>query len=195
MATEILNSAASQPSLYDPIGRKINYIFDIPSGGVNKDTGIMLFVCGYGASPQSNVFKKMRGLFADKYNMITVQCEYFGLEYMWNPKNLTDYLMNYFMSGEEFSSLSEAEFNEAFLERVKDKKFCRIVRQDESLATLNDMGPVQAMDNLISLYYMDRFLHDNGIEYDKNKVIVFGNSHGAYLAELCNSYMPGVFLQ
>lgn len=193
MATEILNSAASQPSLYDPVNRKINYIFDIPNGGVNKDTGIMLFICGYGASPQSNVFKKMRGLFADKYNMITVQCEYFGLEYMWNPKDITNYLLNNLMSREELSSLSATEFNDVFMDRIRDKKFYRIVRQDESLATLNDMGPVQAMDNLISLYYVNLFLHDNGIVYDKNKVIAFGNSHGAYLAELCNSYMPGVF--
>ena len=193
MATEILNSAASQPSLYDPVNRNINYIFDIPSGGVNKDTGIMLLICGYGASPQSNVFKKMRGMFADKYNLITVQCEYFGLEYMWNPKDIPDYLLHNLMSREELSLLSATEYNNIFLDRIRDKTFHRIVRQEESLAALNDMGPVQAMDNLISLYYVDRFLHDNGIEYDKNKVIALGNSHGAYLAELCNSYMPGVF--
>ena len=97
MSTEIQNRVETQPSLYDPVKRTVDYRFDIPEQGVNKDTGIMLFVGGYGATAQSNVFKKMRSLFSDKYNLITVQCNYFGHEYMWIPKDIVGDLKSHLL--------------------------------------------------------------------------------------------------
>lgn len=192
MATEIMNRIEAQPSLYDPVQRTVDYWFDIPEGGITKDTGIMLFIGGYGATAQSNIFRKMRNMFADKYNMITVQCNYFGFEYMWVPKDIVGDLSKQFLSQEELNTLSGMECEEVLIERIRDRSIRRVVRQKETAASLNDMGPVQAMDNLAVLYSLDRFLSDNGLNYDRNRITAFGNSHGAYLAELCNAYMPGV---
>ncbi|MCR5651821.1 MAG: DUF2920 family protein [Lachnospiraceae bacterium] len=159
---------------------------------MTKDTGILMFICGYGANSQSNVFRKMRDRFADSLNMITVQCDYFGLEYMWTPKSGLQILQNLVMGQEELSCYSEDEAKAIFFDRIKNNTYKWTVRQKESLGSLNDMGPVQAMDILNALYSLDSFLSVNGIDYDRHKIVVFGNSHGAYLAELCNSYMPGV---
>ena len=62
--------------------RNINVYMYEPDTGINKDTGILLFISGFGGNANSNVYKKMRREFANKYNLITVQCDYFGWEFM-----------------------------------------------------------------------------------------------------------------
>ena len=68
--------------------RKFKVRFCEPDFGVNEDTGILLFVSGFGANSNSNVYKKMRQTFANKYNLITIQCDYFGNEFMQKSSNI-----------------------------------------------------------------------------------------------------------
>lgn len=83
MSEECTITTISQPSLYDPRPRKINIYLDIPDKAADKKCdGILLLIAGFGGHAQSNVFKKMRRQFADEYNLITVQCDYFGYEFM-----------------------------------------------------------------------------------------------------------------
>lgn len=49
---------------------------------LNNETGILLLISGYGANAESKVYKKMRRIFSDKYNLLVLQCEYFGNEFM-----------------------------------------------------------------------------------------------------------------
>ena len=125
--------------------------FDLPDTIEQKASvhGIVIFIAGFGGHSGSNVYKKMRGLFADQYNMVTVQCDYFGFEYM----------------------------QKELLKEDVDS-FC-------------DMGPIQAMDNLIALKCVKDYLEEKGISYNNN-IIAYGHSHGAYLAYLMNSLMPNV---
>ena len=57
------------------------YMYE-PDDGINEDTGILLLIAGFGGHSNSNVYKKMRRVFANKYNLITIQCDYFGFEFM-----------------------------------------------------------------------------------------------------------------
>jgi len=150
MATEYIHEVVGQPSIYDPQLRKFKLYFDVPDN-VDENTGILLFIAGFGAHSNSNIYKKMRKLFAEEYNLVTVQCEYFGWQYM------------------------------------------QMEVLEESRADFCDMGPCQAMDNLIALKYVKDYLEDNGIPYSRRKVIAYGHSHGSYLALLMNSFMPDVF--
>ncbi|EYE88822.1 hypothetical protein Q428_05955 [Fervidicella metallireducens AeB] len=52
--------------------RKIKIYFSEPNNGINSDTGILLFIAGFGGNANSNVYKKMRNEFADKYNLVTI---------------------------------------------------------------------------------------------------------------------------
>lgn len=46
---------------------------------MNLEASIFLFILGYGGTANSNVHKKMRCQFADKYNLVTIQCAYLDL--------------------------------------------------------------------------------------------------------------------
>ena len=74
----------------------------------------------------------MRRLFPDQYNLIVVQCDYFGWEFMQNQKeSLLAYVsqlqMKFTPQSDEFSMLLP-------------------ISLPESIHNFNDMGPVQVMD-------------------------------------------------
>lgn len=47
---------------------------------VNENTGMLVLIPGYGGNIDSHVFRKMREVFAEQYNFITVQCDYFEID-------------------------------------------------------------------------------------------------------------------
>ena len=125
------------------------YMYE-PDDGINEDTGILLLIAGFGGHSNSNVYKKMRRVFANNYNLITIQCDYFGFE---------------FMQGE-----------------IKE----------ESIYNFCDMSFLQAMDNIYTTLYAIDYAMSKSEKINFKKIIIYGNSHGAYLAHLCNSY-SGIF--
>lgn len=140
------------PSIYNNMSeRKLKICFSEPDTGIHKDTGILVLIPGFGGNTNSNVYTKMRSYFADQYNLVTIQCDYFGLEFM------------------QSEILEETEEN------------------------FNDMGPLQAMDVISSVIIVQEILKDNDLDYDSNKIIVFGHSHGAYLAYMANAFAPNFF--
>lgn len=151
MAKEYSIQTLGQPNIYTSQLRNYSVFFSVPDNTERKASvnGIIIIIAGFGGRSESNVYKKMRGLFADKYNMVTVQCDYFGYEYM--QKDLLE---------------------------ENEESFC-------------DMGPIQAMDNLIALKCVKDYLKEKKISYENN-VIAYGHSHGAYLAYLMNALMPNV---
>ncbi|MGF9699809.1 hypothetical protein [Paenibacillus sp. MABNR03] len=90
----------------------------------------------------------MRSVFADEYNLVSIQCDYFGLEFM------------------QHSPLPESLYN------------------------FNDMGIMQALDNLTAIGIVEQILKDNNLNFNAGKVIAYGHSHGAYLAYLLNVLSP-----
>ena len=88
MAKDYSFTIEGQPSIYKPQSRRLQIYFSEPENGVNQETGILLFIAGFGGNANSNVYKKMRSKFADKYNLLTVQCDYFGWEFMQDATNI-----------------------------------------------------------------------------------------------------------
>lgn len=144
--------------------------------------------------------RKMRDYFADEYNLMVLQCDYFGWEFMQAPNNLS---IN--INKEELNTIfSEKEIDYIF----KDKGFLnRLIEVaskysynilcnevlDEDLTNFNDMGIMQALDNISAVITVIEIIKDNGYKFDESKVIVYGHSHGAYLAYLCNAFAPNLF--
>lgn len=73
---------AGHPNIYTSEHRDLKVYFSEPDSGVNEKTGIVLFIAGYGGQAKSNVYVKMRKQFADSYNLVCIQCDYFGYEFM-----------------------------------------------------------------------------------------------------------------
>jgi len=142
----------AHPNIYNKLSsRKLDIYFSEPENGVNQDTGILNIIAGFGGNANSNVYKKMRSNFADTNNMVTVQCNYFGWE---------------FMQGESL---------------------------EETLENFNDMGPMQAIDNIFSVIMISEILKDNNLIFNASKIVSYGHSHGAYLSYLSNIFAPGLF--
>jgi hypothetical protein len=71
------------PNIYNNLSpRSLNIYFAEPEYGCDNNTGVMIIIPGFGGFSNSNVYKKMRSYFADEYNLVTIQCDYFGLEFM-----------------------------------------------------------------------------------------------------------------
>ena len=134
----------------DEIDREFTLYMYEPDDEINEDTGILLLIAGFGGHSNSNVYKKMRRIFANKYNLITIQCDYFGFEFM------------------------QSEIKE------------------ESIYNFCDMSFLQAMDNIYATLYAIDYAMSKSDKINSKKIIIYGNSHGAYLAHLCNSY-SGIF--
>lgn len=201
MSKEYKITINAHPSIYDPKDRKINVYFSEPENGVNKDTGVLLLISGYIASAESKVYIKMRKKLADTYNLVTVQCNYFGYEFMQVPdfNNLVFNRkeINKYFDKEDLSRIYKNDNinTDEIIEICKNEdKFIPFIKvMNENLGNFNDMGIMQAIDNLTAVYTVINIIKDNDLKFNENKIISYGVSHGAYLAHLCNAFAPNLF--
>ncbi|MEJ8303648.1 DUF2920 family protein [Saccharibacillus sacchari] len=197
MAEHHTFNVLAHPNIYTgTAGRELRIEFAIPSSGVLADTGFIILVPGFGAHIDSNVYRKMRDTFADKYNTVTIQCEYFGSSFMQsdhqvNITNLEE--LRSILSGAEWTSIQKNPSAFAELIASKSVHFPVLADLNETLENFNDMGYMQAIDILTAFETVKLLLDDNGFEYDSNRVIGYGHSHGAYLIHLCNAISPDTF--
>lgn len=177
--------------------RDLRIDFTIPSVGTNKQTGIFIFVPGFGGHIDSNVYKKMREQFAEKYNMVTVQCDYFGSRFMQkadaiNFENGIDSVAH-LLNDEE---LENVRINQNQLLSILSTKKTTIsvkAKLDESLDEFVDMSFMQAIDVITTLEAIQIILRENSLLFDENYIVGFGQSQGAYLLHLSNFLAPHLF--
>ncbi|WP_232718643.1 DUF2920 family protein [Bacillus sp. FJAT-45037] len=177
-------------------GRELRIDFSLPQDGVNTQTGLLIFVPGFGGSIDSKVYKKMRGIFADQYNMITIQCEYFGSEFMQMADNYSirdeKILYNTF-TDEELKHIKKD--SSVLLNLLKNKKKILPVKAkiDETAELFNDMSYMQAIDIITAIEAVKIILIDNKLGFNPKRTIGYGHSQGAYLLHLCNVLVPNLF--
>jgi hypothetical protein len=190
----------AHPNIYTGSERTLNIYFSEPDMGVNPDTGLLLLIAGFGGNTDSNVYKKMRTHFADTYNLVTIQCDYFGSDFMQTgasikiPPNLLQELLSY-VSPHELKQLQNSLQLEQVI-RLADKYGFPIMAEEvlnETHENFNDMGIMQGIDNISALLLIASVLKDNGLSFNTNRIISYGFSHGAYLAHLSNAFAPGLF--
>ncbi|HEX3031453.1 MAG TPA: DUF2920 family protein [Bacillota bacterium] len=201
MAKEYEFTVDGHPSIYGGGDRDLTIYFCEPEQGVTGETGILLLIPGFGGNASSNVYKKMRRQFADTYNLVTVQCDYFGWEFMQGTTKLRT-LINH----DDLELLVPKEainqvYNNGILDIIELNKHALKYRLDlkgtavleESPANFNDMGIMQAIDNINAVLILMAILKDNQLEFDQSKIIIYGQSQGAYLSYLCNAFAPHLF--
>lgn len=193
MAKEYALEILGQPTLYSDEPRKIQIYFTEPEEEANRDTGILLLIAGYGGNAQSGVYQKMRRKFADTYNLVTVQCDYLGCSFMQDKQHMpvTEEVLRSALNEEEIHCLlKDYEENKKLL---RGKTLTGYVALGENEKDYNEMGLLQAMDNLMAVKVLSDILKENGITGRRDRVYSYGQSHGAYLAYLCNFLAPGLF--
>lgn len=172
MSHQFSEDIPAHKSIYtdSPIERTIHIEYGIPEEGVNSQTGLLVVLSGYGGDASANVHRHMREDFTDKWNLIVLHIDYFGLSYMQScdPK-VKEFLSNPRLVGGSFVWVADLQENEN---------------------DFNDMGIMQAID----VVYAVKYIYDKyeGI-IDADKMVIFGTSHGGYLAHLANIICPELF--
>ncbi|WP_309145130.1 DUF2920 family protein [Brevibacillus sp. HB2.2] len=192
---------SAHPNIYNDYSeRTFNFYFSEPEAGVNPETGLLLLIAGFGGNANSNVYKKMRRVFADQYNLVTVQCDYFGQEFMQgyqSPQfNLTPKDMEPVFTPDEIKMIYKEGFNPSLFLDIASKYHIGVAayeKLNESMENFNDMGIMQALDNITAICYVIQILKENNLKFNPKKTIIYGHSHGAYLGYLCNAFAPNLF--
>lgn len=204
MAKEYEFSIPAHANIYtnNQNNRQLQIYFAEPDNGTNEETGLVVFSPGFGGSAQSNVYKKMRRVFADEFNLLTIQCDYFGYEFMQGSNSVQ---LN--VSYEELAKIfNTEELKEVYgtNQILNGNKFLKIASRypiqlhvkenlQESIEYFNDMGFMQALDIITAIFAVMEILKDNQLSWNTNKIIHYGHSHGAYLGHLCNALAPSLF--
>lgn len=193
MANSYEIEVQAQPSIYLPKERTMKIAFSEPEAGVDEETGILLIIAGYGGQLSSNVYTKMRNQFADDYNLMTVQCDYFGYQYMGNdyPVVVDDELLESSLSAAELDLLNRDY--ERYRHILQGKVFTQDIELGETPSDFNDMGLMQAIDNVRAVKILLDIIKENGYSINEKRIYAYGFSHGGYLAYLCNAMWPGLF--
>lgn len=206
MAKEYSISIQGHPNIYKFCQREFKLYFCEPENGINEKTGLILLIPGFGASSSSKVYKKQRSLFSDNYNMVTIQCDYFGNEFMQDEVDSVQYdidldkLSEVFTKGEILQIYNKQNNNIDLKELVNIAhnysmkiNLQGLVQLPETIENFNDMGIIQALDNITAVLVVIEILKDNNYIFNNKKKIIYGHSHGAYLAYLCNAIAPNLF--
>lgn len=177
--------------------RDLRIDFSIPSSGVNPETGICIVVPGFGGNIESTIYKKMKEVFADQYNLVTIQCEYFGSEFMQNVNSfnlncsiddVNDLLKT---SEKEMLNKDPSKLIEILSSYSITLPVIANLSEDENC--FNDMGYLQAIDVITAIEAVKIILKENGLIFNDRKIIGYGHSHGAFLLHLCNRLVPNQF--
>ncbi|GED67592.1 hypothetical protein BRE01_12940 [Brevibacillus reuszeri] len=201
MAKDYQVNWSAHPNIYNNYSeRSFNVYFSEPDSGVNSETGLLLLIPGFDGHANSNVYQKMRRVFADQYNLVTVQCDYFGQEFMQSYRsphiNISPQDVASVFQPNEIDLIFKEGFNSAHFLDIASKYKIWVKAYEvlnESNENFNDMGLMQALDNITAICYVIQILKDNNLEFNTNKIIVYGQSHGAYLSYLCNAFAPTLF--
>lgn len=170
---------------------------------INRETGMMLLISGFGSDPEADTYERMRKLFADEYNLVVVQTTYLGMEFMGDSNEIF------------FDNPQLSELQRVLPDDIKSKVFqengkidftplldpalpltlnlAAHVKLNETEDNFAEMGPIQAVDCVRALQLVYEIIRDNGYEINLDRVIAYGHAHGAYLAHLCNRFFPDLF--
>lgn len=152
--------------------RTLRIEYSVPDSGVDANTGMLLLVPGYGGNLDSHVYTHIRrDEFADVFNIVIVQCDYFGMEFM--HANMPEEINNFMSYG-----------------NIKEFSLRWNIALEETVDNHNDMGILQAVDIINATTYV---LKKINYCINPNKIILFGQSHGAYLSHLANILCPGLY--
>lgn len=174
MATVYEEQIAAHASIYgnDNSNRKLRLQYALPERGTNRETGILFLIPAYGGCLDSSVYRKMRATFPDMYNLVVIQCDYFGIRYMGTE---TERMKDF------FSSIISGERAEG-----------DVLRMEETEADCNDMGLMQAADIIQAGLYVIHKLSRAGRQMNFGRILSYGSSHGSYLGYLINRLCPGL---
>ena len=186
----------AHPNIYNGNNERTYRIeYSIPQNGTNEQTGIVLFVPGFGGNIDSKVYKKMREEFADKYNLVTIQCDFFGSKFMQGNDGFSYSLdgLKKILSEDHYEILKmDPSMLYEIVGNYSIQLLCKALIEEKENDFV-DMSYMQAIDNITAIEVVKLILTENKLVFNEHKIIGYGHSQGAYLLHLANKLAPHLF--
>lgn len=197
MANEFSCKVEGQPYWGCTNKREVDVYFALPDDEIINEKGtpgICFIAAGFGGEATASVYQKMRREFADKWNLVTIQCDFMGYRYMGKAlQNELDAYNEIFQKKPEtfldFEKIMRSSKNPSGFEIAVESKLCK----DETKDDFCEMGIFQVMDCLRSVKSVMEMLDNIDVGHDKRRVIGYGFSHGGYLVHMMNAICPNLF--
>jgi hypothetical protein len=177
----------------------LGYSSCAPDAGVNSDTGLVLFLVGYGMAARGPYARNLLSHLANKHNCVAASVEYFGAKLM---SGADGKIVPHPSFGDKFAEhygLSKAAWDalpfDDLLWRVTGAlsedgiaalhEECTVIRTAKEY---NSMGFLPALDGLQVVH---RLL--TALSLNRTRVFLLGTSYGGYVAGLMAKLAPRTF--
>lgn len=198
----LLARAIAQPHPDIELGVKrsrMTYMARLPATGINSDTGLILYIGGYGMNPRDAYTTRLLSYLADRHNCVAATLDYFGARMVaGQPGRLAphpDFFRNLAkhyglvlsvpkgMAMEEVLSRVATVFAENGVSQLPDD--CMLLNHADEY---NSMGFLPALDGLA-------VVHDllTTFALDETRLFLLGTSYGGYIAGLMAKFAPRTF--
>jgi hypothetical protein len=177
----------------------LGYASCVPDAGVNSDTGLVLFLVGYGMAARGPYTQNLLSHLANKHNCVAASVEYFGAKLMSGADgkiiahpSLCDKLAEHYgLSKTAWDALPFDELlwriagllSENGISALHDE--CTVIRTAKEY---NSMGFLPALDGLQIAHHLLTALSLN-----RTRVFLLGTSYGGYIASLMAKLAPHTF--
>lgn len=174
----------------------MRYAVDLPPEGVGADTGLILFIHGFGSDYNDSYGNNLGPFLAKTYNCLVARVDYFGscchCGGRWVPT--ADFFVKLHQRfGLPASVLTAGSIDNmvvAALESLHQRGIREVPEDALFLQTMeyNSFGILPALDHL-------QVLHDllRSFPIDRRRLFVLGTSYGGYIALLLNKLAPRTF--
>lgn len=193
-----LDLAAPHPDLELGVPRQpLRYAVTRPDSGIDDDTGLILYIGGYGSAYDDAYTRNLRSHLANTYNCVTASVDYFGAECHQENERIPapDFFVNLKRHfGLEITASSQTPIRDiarAALDALCDKGVTRLPpdvhfispgRQYDSFGLLPALDCLQVTHRLIRDYPVNR-----------GRMFLLGSSYGGYIGLLINKIAPATF--
>jgi pimeloyl-ACP methyl ester carboxylesterase len=175
------------------------YFVCVPGTGINSDTGLVLYLGGYGMNPRDSYTKSLLSYLANRYNCVSATLDYFGARIVqWTPGRIGPH-PQFFEKLAEHYGLSITAPKGMGLEQIV-MSVAALLAQNNIAAfheecTLfnncdeyNSMGFLPALDGL-------RVVHTllSAAPLNKKRLFLLGTSYGGYIAGMMAKLAPNSF--
>jgi pimeloyl-ACP methyl ester carboxylesterase len=175
----------------------LRYWAAAPKGGIDRDTGLILFITGYGMDPGGSYVESLLPYLASRHNCLAASVEYFGAT-VWSRAKYVPFPDFFARFAEHYGititvprdismGLVLTQIADLLAQNGQDKLHgdCRVgVIADE----YNGMGFLPALDNLQITH---RLVGEHGL--NRKRLFVIGTSYGGYIASLMAKLAPETF--
>jgi hypothetical protein len=178
----------------------LTYRARLPAAGMNAETGLVLYLGGYGMDPRGGYTQSLLAYLADTYNCVAATLDYFGVRLL-APSVATELVPHpdFFKKLHEHYGLALTVPKGMSIVQILAGIAGLLARNgithlhDECLvfnnsAEYNSMGFLPALDGLGVVH---RLLSDFPV--NKTRLFVLGTSYGAYTANIMAKLAPRTF--